>query len=246
MIQWLRSSKAKQPVFVANRVGENLHLTTIDHWNHVPGVKNPADIVTCGLSASELCQSDWLRGPKFLKDPTSFPFKPQSEVDNFDNVINDNIAEEVKANSNVVDSFLDFSSFSSFQQLQRVICYVLRPLKSHKHYRTTNACIENPEELRYAKFKLLELAQKQSFPEDWRSVENSEFASKRSRLSQFASFVGSENVLRSRGRTNRLSAAEFDVKHPVLLDAKHPAIRLMLLNSINNTSIWELSIFVLK
>ncbi len=74
----------------------------------------------------------------------------------------------------------------------------------------------------------MELAQKQSVPEEWRSVVNSELVSKKSRLSQFAPFLGSGNVLRLRGRTRRLSAAEFDVKHPILLDAKHPAIRLML------------------
>ncbi len=48
VIQWLKSSNGKQPVFVANRVGEILDLTTIDQWNHVPGVNNPADIVTRG------------------------------------------------------------------------------------------------------------------------------------------------------------------------------------------------------
>ncbi len=104
---------------VFDRCGEILDLSTIDQWNHFPGVNNPADIVTRGLNASELCQSDCLGGPKFLKDPISFPLKPRREDDRFDHVVDQVKSDEVTVNSNVVESFLDFSRFSSFQQLQR-------------------------------------------------------------------------------------------------------------------------------
>ena len=56
VLQWLHSID-KQPVFVANRVAEILELTTVDEWNHVPTIDNPADAGTCGLSGKALLES---------------------------------------------------------------------------------------------------------------------------------------------------------------------------------------------
>ena len=47
VLQWLHFID-KQPVFVVNRVAEILELTTIDEWNHVTTVDNPADAGTRG------------------------------------------------------------------------------------------------------------------------------------------------------------------------------------------------------
>ena len=39
----------------------------MERWSHYPGVDNPADLVTRGISAEELVNSDiWLQGPGFL------------------------------------------------------------------------------------------------------------------------------------------------------------------------------------
>ena len=42
VLEWLSSEK-KLPVFVANRVAENLNTTTVNSWRHVNGAMNPAD-----------------------------------------------------------------------------------------------------------------------------------------------------------------------------------------------------------
>ena len=55
VLQWLHSIN-KKPLFVANRVAEILELTTVDEWNHVPTVDNPADAGTRGLSAIALLE----------------------------------------------------------------------------------------------------------------------------------------------------------------------------------------------
>ena len=46
VVQLLRSSDKKHPVFVANRLSEILEHTTVDQWHHVPGELNPADCAT--------------------------------------------------------------------------------------------------------------------------------------------------------------------------------------------------------
>ena len=66
VLHWLHSSHKKQTVFVANRIAEILENSTIDEWNFVNGLKNPADIGTRGMTISELNDSDWIKGPQWL------------------------------------------------------------------------------------------------------------------------------------------------------------------------------------
>ena len=78
VLQWISSSDKPLPVFVANRVAEIIDGSNVEQWNFVPGQINPADIGTRGIKMSELEDTDWLRGPSFLKlDKSKRPEKPQ-------------------------------------------------------------------------------------------------------------------------------------------------------------------------
>ena len=52
--------------------------------------------------------------------------------------------------------------------------------------------------------------------------------SSKSKIAQFSPFIGSNGVVRASGRTKQLEVATFDVKHPIILDARHPLIKLLL------------------
>ena len=49
-----------------------------------------------------------------------------------------------------------------------------------------------------------------------------------SKIAHFSSFSGPNGLLRASGRTNKLQIATFDVKHPIIQDARHPLIKLLL------------------
>ena len=78
VLQWLHST-AKQPIFVANRVGEILEVTTVDEWYHVDTENNPADTGTRGIAAEALKDSSWTQGPSFLRT-SDWPFRPNVDV----------------------------------------------------------------------------------------------------------------------------------------------------------------------
>ena len=80
VLQWLNSTE-KLPVFVANRVGEILEMTTIDEWNHVLSGVNAADTGTRGISLEALKNSSWVIGPSILRT-TDLPFIPDERVIN--------------------------------------------------------------------------------------------------------------------------------------------------------------------
>ena len=66
-LAWIQSDPYKWKAFVGNRVAEIQDLVSPTRWHHCSGKENPADAVTCGISAEELMKSRlWLHGPVFL------------------------------------------------------------------------------------------------------------------------------------------------------------------------------------
>ena len=79
-----------------------------------------------------------------------------------------------------------------------------------------------------AEKKLLYLSQVESFSNDLLAAKGQK--SGKLRLLSYSPFVGPDNLLRSRSRLWRLSDVRYDTKHPVILDGKHPFVKLMLIH----------------
>ena len=82
--------------------------------------------------------------------------------------------------------------------------------------------------LKMPNHRLFYLSQAESFHVEESSLLKSTPLSKISKLAQFSPFIGPNGLLRASGRTKNLDVATFDVKHPILLDARHPLVRLLL------------------
>ena len=74
VLQWLHIGD-KEPILVANRVGEILESATVDEWYHVATGDDPADTGT----AEALCENCWVKRPRFFKTAV-WPFQPSLEV----------------------------------------------------------------------------------------------------------------------------------------------------------------------
>ena len=70
VLYWVQNQSQTFKMFVANQIGEIQRST-------IPGEINPADLLTRGLSVSQLSQSTmWMEGPKILKeDKSTWPEK---------------------------------------------------------------------------------------------------------------------------------------------------------------------------
>ena len=67
VLWWIHGRSREFKPFVANRIGEIQTSTRPDQWRYVPTDLNPADILSRGMSATDLidCHT-WWRGPEFL------------------------------------------------------------------------------------------------------------------------------------------------------------------------------------
>ena len=74
-LQYIRNKTRRFPVFESNRITEIHEATSVEQWRHVPGIQNPADEGSRGVSVDyfkEGCR--WLSGPEFLwQDGDTWP-----------------------------------------------------------------------------------------------------------------------------------------------------------------------------
>ena len=158
----------KQPVFVANRVGEILEVTTVDEWYHVDTENNPADTATRGIAAEALKDSSWTQGPSFLRT-SDWPFRPNVDVITkiklkgpIDDVIDP--ATNFVINPSVPEPVIKWKRYSSFLKLLRVVAFILRVNPKFNHFRGTIANIVKPSEIDNSQRMLFLLSQKEAFP----------------------------------------------------------------------------------
>ena len=92
---WLTKNPYRWREWVSRRVLE-IQALTKEHcqWRHLPGVENPADLCTRGISAEDLaCSSLWMCGPPWLTEDSS---KWPPNVFNEDELIGMNLEEKTK------------------------------------------------------------------------------------------------------------------------------------------------------
>ena len=233
VLQWINSNK-KQLIFVANRVCEILEYTSVDQWNHVATKDNPADAGTRGMSAEILQLSSWVKGPHFLTS-SRFPFVPNKDVINDIKLgVNQAVTTEdtvslttsVKKQITSVPSIFPFDKFKSYQKYLRIAAYVLRLLPKHAGYRNLGGSITDPTEPDEAERHLQYLVQGESFETEGKDLPNNKSVQRSSRIAPHSPFISPNGLIRSSGRIKRLTEVGFNVKYPIVLDARHPFVKL--------------------
>ena len=111
---------------------------------------------------------------------------------------------------------------------------MLRLLPKNESKRTDNGFITDPAELDDAQQRLFHLVQLESFNTEKKYLLKSSPLNKSSKIAEFSPFIGPNGLLRASGRTKQQDVATFDMKHPILLDSRHPLVRLLLENFHRN------------
>ena len=122
----------------------------------------------------------------------------------------------------------EWQKCSSYEKLLHVVAYILRLLPKNELYRSDSGIITDPIKLQNAQMRLFYLTQQESFPVELKCLLKQYPVCNSSKISQFSPFIGPQGLLRETGRTKQLTVSTFDAEHPILLDSRHPAVRLYL------------------
>ncbi|XP_038118287.1 uncharacterized protein LOC119769527 [Culex quinquefasciatus] len=203
---WLASLPSRWNQFVANRVSEIQHLTESGSWDHVPGIENPADIISRGMTPMQLQYSKlWFNGPDWLSlDHQHWPHAQVPNAADFDHeeLEEHNAVAAVAQDAEPCRLFTANSSYTVTIRTTAVICrFCFNSRAANKHCRRVGPL--TAEELEVALKKLVRLAQRECFPEEI-----------------------IDGILCVGGRLQHAAVSD-NRKHPYILDHRHPFTKLI-------------------
>ncbi|XP_050544329.1 uncharacterized protein LOC126907248 [Daktulosphaira vitifoliae] len=137
-LTWITDQQGSRSwkTFIANRVGEIHDRTAGCEWLYVKGEDNPADVISRGISASQLAENQrWFCGPEWLTYPEdAWPNNTKPQVEE---PIPERRIQQVSLISTEVTDDTILKRFSRVERLQRVTAYMLRFIKNCKREKTT-------------------------------------------------------------------------------------------------------------
>ena len=214
---WIRGDPQRWKQFVSNRVTEIHRLTNPSCWSFTPGEDNPADLVTRGVSAGRLMDSElWLNGPAWLSSPTGAP--PLSEFSvgaGPDASVPEEMALLSTAEAPPTELF-GAERWGSLRKAVRIVAWVRRFVFNCRNPGERRQCELTSGELAEARSALLKDVQRTAFVEEIRALQAGVSIHKSSPLRHLTPFLDEEGLLRVRGRLQMCDLA-YEAKHPVLL-----------------------------
>lgn len=230
-LYWVKGCARRWKQFVSNRVVEIQGKASPSDWFYCPTVDNPADLLTRGVLAESLVNSEkWWCGPNWLR--MSVESRPEQIVRVSSGTESEEVAIEervsnvsscvVKQDIEVVKDL--WNRVSVWSKLLRVIAWCLRFLRRLKGEKKQSPFLETVE-LQKAHNLIIRLVQRSEFSSEITLLEKAR-GLRKSRLVSLNPFLDSEGLLRVGGRLRHAILPE-TVKHQLILPKNHPVTRLI-------------------
>ena len=163
---WIKGENKTWKPFIENRVIKIRKIVHPSKWRFCPGNKNPADLPSRGIRASEFYSDifcNWIKGPTFIcKDKSWWP------IDSSDSYLPQDIqiviVNVTKNESNYgIQNLVDISRFDNYLKLIRTTAYVIRfmnNLKQKVQKQSFNLQFFQPIDIENAEFEWRRIAQR--------------------------------------------------------------------------------------
>lgn len=224
VLYWLDGTSRQNKTYVANRVSRILERIPPDHWKHVPGLENPADCASRGISPQTLIDHPlWWHGPSWLaQEPIETP--PQPTLAH--NARDEDVVKEAKlvAAVTVEQPPWLLQRYSTYNKLKRCVAWILRFVTNARttigKRNLTN--LLTTEDIVKAETLLYIQSQQRTFPEgqmkQWKT-------DKRTR--SLNPTRDKRGIIRVNGRLGNSKLA-YAQRFPIILRGKDPLCRLII------------------
>ncbi|XP_038106691.1 uncharacterized protein LOC119766301 [Culex quinquefasciatus] len=203
VLQWLRHVPTTWNTFVANRLAKIQALTERGGWNHVPGVQNPADLISRGVAPADIADLLlWWEGPPWLKlSPEHWPSQPVLDRDEEADQERRHVAANLAGGQQIDFPSFIISKFSNYWSLIRSVAYWSRLMKILRHEEGVDQRgLPTARELKEAEHTMIRLVQKEEFKAEWQALSNGESVGRNSPLRWFNPKLADDNLIRVGGR----------------------------------------------
>lgn len=223
--------------FVQNRVTIIKELEN-SRWQHVPGIENPADLASRGVSPRQLAlEKLWWTGPAWLSKPSTAWPSTTPPIDS------DTVFEIRKTQANLATpkghpELWDLvDRYSSLVKLLRVTTWCFRAAQRFRRrdHCTTHETPLTPAELDRARLFWVKLTQEAYFESEIRHLLKNSPLSRSSPLMRLVSHVDNAGPLRVGGRI-RNSAYPHDEKHPLIIP-RESALTILIIDQAHRAAL---------
>lgn len=218
VLAWLRKPPCHWKIFVANRVSIISNKVGTENWFHVDSKSNPADLASRGVYPPDLVNNRlWWHGPTWLEKSSRFWPKTNDFLTDT-NLEKKIVRVHVAVNP---ESQCILNRFSSFNRAIQVICYVLRFFHrthpTHRHSFKYDNILLTVSEVNYTRNKLINLTQRQHFPETMQALYKQHDIPKTSTILNLNPFLDKNGIIRSFGRLAYSPSMSYDERYPIIL-----------------------------
>ena len=166
---WIRSSSSRYKQFVSNRVQAIQEVVPPCHWNHCPGIDNPADQATRYTSFKNWNKDLWFHGPAWLNKISEWPIQSDDEKTYHEEELQEikKSAANLTVNSNEI--VFDVSRYSSLKKAVCVYLHVRRAINKFKELiqdKDAKMQLSPFDEFHAAKTELIKLEQSRFFRQE--------------------------------------------------------------------------------
>jgi len=237
VLQTLRNTSKRFPVFVANRLSKIENGSNVLQWRYVPTRLNPADSTSRGTSVKKLMRSrTWLTGSDFLcSGEDCWPASPIPLID-INPFLDVKRSETVRVIVSEGATKWLVKRYSFLHALTKATAWMFRQgvlvaqgEKLRPGLRLYN-CSLTVAELQHAKIQLIRYVQRSTFPSLFSQLSRGrDFCSGKFAMNKLSPFLD-DGVLRVGGRPSKASIC-YDVKHPIILPNNHHFTDLMIVQN---------------
>jgi transposase InsO family protein len=230
VLAWINRHPSSLHTFVANRVTEILANLRADSWFHVPGIDNPADCASRGISSEDLINHPlWWKGPSFLYETDQdcdIPVMTEAEQEA---VQKEERPQIIAAATAIENDFRErmLNRYSSFSKFIRALAWVRRFVFFKILKRKNLFGPLSPEELRKTLHSVVIKVQLTSFADEVKLLSNGKDLPPKSKILSLNPFLDKDGILRVGGRL-RHSPLPQDQKTPILLPRHHRLTELII------------------
>ncbi|XP_067205391.1 uncharacterized protein [Linepithema humile] len=223
-LSWIKSSPRRWSTFVANRVSAIQDISDPNDWYHMESSRNPADIVSRGMSPALLLKADlWWKGPTWhSQDATEWHIK--------DLPLDQEVPEQRKTTTAAItkqESPWLFDKYSTFNKLVRVYGYILRFINNCHFSKLKRKGRLSSEELNMAIQSLVKMIQSSAFLGELKCLCNHQQLPRNSKLASLSPFLDEQGILRVGGRLQHANIP-YSARHQMVLPSNHSFTRLLI------------------
>ena len=202
-MQYINNESRRFKTYVANRVSEIKEVSKPSQWRPCPGLLNPADDASRGLSAQKFVKSErWFRGPAFLsKPPEEWPEAEIGELPKYDPEVKNEKPIFLVKISQTLQTLLQ--RYSSWTLLKRRVAWLLK-FVSCLQCRKAKSLYQGSKyltaaDLEKATIAIVKLIQREVYPNEVKDLEDGRAVKCSSKIVKLCPLLD-DGILRVGGR----------------------------------------------